>query len=133
MLFPADLSLWDIILNLRPVPLAVIAILILFSLFSWTIVFAKSSVFGRARRDNRKFLRVDGVLEIRLRFDNRAAARGKIKLFCRIENRDWLSREPRAVIGQRRFPCPLQADECANRRVHIAPAIFSSVCGASAV
>jgi len=57
MLFPADLSLWDIIQNLRPVPLAVIAILILFSLFSWTIVFAKSSVFSRARKDNRKFLR----------------------------------------------------------------------------
>ncbi len=57
VLFPADLGLWDIIQNLRPVPLAVIAILILFSLFSWTIVFAKSSVFSRARRDNRNFLR----------------------------------------------------------------------------
>lgn len=57
MLFPAGLSLWDMIQNLRPVPLAVIAILILFSLFSWTIVFSKSSVFSRARRDNRNFLR----------------------------------------------------------------------------
>ncbi len=57
VLFPADLSLWDIIQNLRPVPLAVVAILILFSLFSWTIAFAKSSVFSRARRDNRNFLR----------------------------------------------------------------------------
>ena len=57
VLFPADLSLWDLIQNLRPVPLAVIAILILFSLFSWTIVFSKSSVFGRARRQNRNFLR----------------------------------------------------------------------------
>lgn len=57
VLFPAALSLWDIIQNLRPVPLAVIAILILFSLFSWTIVFSKSSVFRRARRDNRNFLR----------------------------------------------------------------------------
>ena len=57
MLFPADLSLWDMIQNLRPVPLAVIAILILFSLISWTIVFSKSSVFSRARRDNRNFLR----------------------------------------------------------------------------
>lgn len=52
-----DLSLWDIIQNLRPVPLAVIVLLILFSLFSWTIVFSKSSVFGRARRENRNFLR----------------------------------------------------------------------------
>ncbi len=53
----ADLGLWDIILNLRPVPLAVIVFLILFSLFSWTIVFSKTSVFGRARRENRNFLR----------------------------------------------------------------------------
>jgi len=57
VLFPAALGLWDIIQNLRPVPLAVIAILILFSLFSWTIVFSKSSVFSRARKDNRNFLR----------------------------------------------------------------------------
>ncbi len=57
MLFLADLSLWDLILNLRPVPLAVIAILILFSLFSWTIAFSKNSIFGRARRENKNFLR----------------------------------------------------------------------------
>lgn len=57
VLFPAALSLWDLIQNLRPVPLAVIAILILFSLFSWTIVLSKSSVFSRARRNNRNFLR----------------------------------------------------------------------------
>ncbi|HZQ51004.1 MAG TPA: MotA/TolQ/ExbB proton channel family protein [Bryobacteraceae bacterium] len=57
MLFLAELSLWDIIQSLRPVPLAVIAILVLFSLFSWTIVFAKHSVFSRARRENRNFLR----------------------------------------------------------------------------
>ena len=53
----AELSLWDIFQNLRPVPLAIIVILILFSLLSWTIVFAKNSVFGKARRDNRNFLR----------------------------------------------------------------------------
>ena len=56
-LFPADLTLWDIIQNLRPVPLAVIVILILFSLLSWTIVLSKGSVFSRARRENRSFLR----------------------------------------------------------------------------
>lgn len=58
LLVPADLSLWDIVQNLRPVPLAIIVILILFSLFSWTIAFSKSSIFGRARRQNRNFLRV---------------------------------------------------------------------------
>jgi biopolymer transport protein TolQ len=57
MLIPADLTLWDIIQNLRPVPLAIVVVLILFSLISWTIVFSKSSVFGRARRSNRSFLR----------------------------------------------------------------------------
>lgn len=57
MLFPADLTLWDIIQNLRPVPLAIVVILVLFSLISWTIVFSKSSVFNRARRSNRNFLR----------------------------------------------------------------------------
>lgn len=55
--FPADLSLWDLFQNLRPIPLAIIVILVLFSLFSWTIVFSKSSVFSKARRDNRSFLR----------------------------------------------------------------------------
>jgi len=57
VLLPADLSLWDLFQNLRPVPLAIIVILVLFSLFSWTIVFSKGSVFNRARRDNRSFLR----------------------------------------------------------------------------
>ncbi len=55
-LFLADLSLWDITKNLRPVPLAIIGILIFFSLFSWTIVLSKSGVFSRARSRNRKFL-----------------------------------------------------------------------------
>ena len=57
MLVPAELTLWDIIQNLRPVPLAIIAILVVFSLVSWTIVFSKGSVFSRARKSNRNFLR----------------------------------------------------------------------------
>jgi biopolymer transport protein TolQ len=54
---PADLTLWDIFQNLRPVPLAIVVVLILFSLFSWTIVFSKGSVFKKARRENRNFIR----------------------------------------------------------------------------
>jgi len=54
---PADLALWDIVQNLRPVPLAIIVILILFSLLSWTIVFSKTSIFSRAARANKNFLR----------------------------------------------------------------------------
>jgi biopolymer transport protein TolQ len=57
VLLPADLGLWDIVQNLRPVPLAVIAILIIFSFLSWTIVVSKSSIFSRARRANKNFLR----------------------------------------------------------------------------
>ena len=57
LFFPADLSLWDLFGNLRPVPLAIIVLLVLFSLFSWTIVFSKSSVFSKALRDNLSFLR----------------------------------------------------------------------------
>ena len=53
----ADLSLWDITKNLRPVPLAVIGILVFFSLFSWTIVLSKSGIFSRARSRNKNFLR----------------------------------------------------------------------------
>jgi biopolymer transport protein TolQ len=57
VLFAADLTFLDILQNLRPVPLVVIAILVLFSLLSWTIVFSNSGVFNRARRSNRNFLR----------------------------------------------------------------------------
>jgi biopolymer transport protein TolQ len=57
VLVPADLSLWDIVLNLRPVPLAIIVLLILASLLSWTIAFSKGGVFRKARKDNRSFLR----------------------------------------------------------------------------
>jgi biopolymer transport protein TolQ len=57
VLLTADLSLWEIVQNLRPVPLAIIVILVLFSLLSWTIVFSKGSVFSRARSANKNFLR----------------------------------------------------------------------------
>jgi biopolymer transport protein TolQ len=59
VLLPAwlDIGLWDIVQNLRPVPLAVIFLLVLFSLLSWTIVFSKGSVFSKARRENRAFIR----------------------------------------------------------------------------
>lgn len=52
-----ELSLWDVFKDLKPVPLAVIAILVLFSLLSWTVVFAKMGGFRKADRENRSFLR----------------------------------------------------------------------------
>ena len=57
VLVPAELTLWDIFQNLRPIPLAIIVILVIASLLSWTIVFAKGGLFSKARRDNRNFLR----------------------------------------------------------------------------
>lgn len=53
-----DLSLWDIFRDLKPVPLTVIAVLVLFSLLSWIVVFSKWGSFRKADRDNRGFLRV---------------------------------------------------------------------------
>jgi biopolymer transport protein TolQ len=52
-----DLSLWDVFKDLKPVPLAVIALLVLFSLLSWTIVFSKWGLFRKADQANRSFLR----------------------------------------------------------------------------
>ena len=57
VLLPADLGLWDTVQNLRPVPLVIIVILVFFSLLSWTIVFSKTGIFGRAGRANKNFLR----------------------------------------------------------------------------
>ena len=59
VLLPAwlEVSLVDILQNLKPVPLAIIALLVLASLLSWTIVFSKYSAFGKAKRLNRAFLR----------------------------------------------------------------------------
>jgi biopolymer transport protein TolQ len=57
VLLTADLGLWDIVQNLRPVPLAIIVILVLFSLLSWTIVFSKGGIFRTAKRANKNFLR----------------------------------------------------------------------------
>jgi biopolymer transport protein TolQ len=53
-----DLSLWDIFKDLKPVPLAVIALLVIFSLLSWTVVFSKWGLFRKADHDNRSFLRI---------------------------------------------------------------------------
>jgi biopolymer transport protein TolQ len=52
-----QVSLVNIFENIKPVPMAVIAILVLGSLVSWTVVFAKLGSFGKAKRQNRSFLR----------------------------------------------------------------------------
>jgi len=56
---PAALIQMDIlrmVLDASPVGQFVIAVLLIFSLLSWTIIFAKAGTLGRARRLNNKFL-----------------------------------------------------------------------------
>jgi len=50
-------GLWEIIGHVSPLTLVVILILLVFSVYSWTIIFAKWSTFARARRADSRFLR----------------------------------------------------------------------------
>lgn len=50
-------GLWEIIGHVSPLTLVVILILLAFSIYSWTIIFAKWSTFARARRADARFLR----------------------------------------------------------------------------
>lgn len=50
-------GLWEIIGHVSPLTLVVILILLVFSIYSWTIIFAKWSTFSRARRADSRFLR----------------------------------------------------------------------------
>lgn len=55
--FALQVNLWEMIKTSEPIPLAVLGILVLLSIFSWTIIFAKWSAFRAARDANRQFLR----------------------------------------------------------------------------
>jgi biopolymer transport protein TolQ len=58
--FPAllfQVSVWDLISRAKPVPMAVFAILLIFSVLSWAIVFSKWNIFRKARIANHQFLR----------------------------------------------------------------------------
>ena len=52
-----QVNLWDMVSRSTPLNLGVLAILLGFSVFSWTIIFSKWSVFRRARRADARFLR----------------------------------------------------------------------------
>jgi biopolymer transport protein TolQ len=52
-----QLEIWDLIQSTGPLPKAVLAILVFFSLFSWAIILGKWGSFRRARAANRRFLR----------------------------------------------------------------------------
>jgi biopolymer transport protein TolQ len=47
----------EMLQNSGPVALAVLGLLLLSSLFSWTVIFSKLSSFGRARTQSQRFLR----------------------------------------------------------------------------
>jgi len=52
-----QLSLWDLVQTSGPLPKAVMVILLVFSLLSWSVIFSKWASFRRARSANRSFLR----------------------------------------------------------------------------
>jgi biopolymer transport protein TolQ len=55
--FLLQLNLWDMVSHSGPLGLTVIAILLCFSIFSWTVIFSKWSAFRGAGSSNRRFLR----------------------------------------------------------------------------
>lgn len=52
-----QVSLWEMVKTTQPIPIAVLALLLILSLLSWTIIFSKYSMFRSARSANRQFLR----------------------------------------------------------------------------
>jgi len=54
----AQVNFWDMVKTSDPIPVAVMALLAVASLFSWTIIFSKWSGFRRARVANLQFRRV---------------------------------------------------------------------------
>ncbi len=56
-MFLLQVSIWDSVLSAGPLSWSVLAILLVLSLFSWTIVFGKWSRFRAARASSAQFLR----------------------------------------------------------------------------
>jgi biopolymer transport protein TolQ len=52
-----DVNIWELVKGFEPIPLALMGILAMFSLFSWTVIFSKWAMFRRAHVANLKFLR----------------------------------------------------------------------------
>ncbi len=52
-----QVTLWEMVGRATPLSFAVLVILLIFSIFSWTIIFAKWGAFRGARRANTRFLR----------------------------------------------------------------------------
>jgi biopolymer transport protein TolQ len=52
---PNDLSVWTLVLDASPVVQAVVALLMAASVASWAVIFRKSQVIGRSRKNAEKF------------------------------------------------------------------------------
>ncbi len=52
-----QVNIWEMVQHNGPLGMVVLGILVCFSLFSWTVIFAKWQVFRGAREANRRFLR----------------------------------------------------------------------------
>ena len=50
-------TLWEMVSQSTPLTVAVLLVLLVFSIFSWTIIFSKWSTFRRARQADARFLR----------------------------------------------------------------------------
>jgi biopolymer transport protein TolQ len=50
-------SIWDMVSRAKPLPLIVLAILLIASVLSWAVIFSKWRVFAKARAANARFLR----------------------------------------------------------------------------
>jgi len=52
-----QVNVWELAKSSEPIPIAVMGLLVLFSLVSWTVILAKLAQLRRARSANKKFLR----------------------------------------------------------------------------
>lgn len=52
-----QLSMWELVKSSGPLPKGIMLLLLIFSLFSWAVIFSKWNLFRQARSANRQFLR----------------------------------------------------------------------------
>ena len=50
-------ALWELLNNIGPVAMAVLALLLVASLYSWAVILGKISTFSKATKESRRFLR----------------------------------------------------------------------------
>jgi biopolymer transport protein ExbB/TolQ len=50
----AQVNFWEMVKSTEPIPIAVMAVLLVFSLLSWTVIFSKLFMFRRAAAANKR-------------------------------------------------------------------------------